>query len=164
MRRRVQVRAMDIMTRAMITVDSTASIREAAIVLLDAGISGAPVCDRFGRIVGLFSLRDIARFERERGGTPEIETLRGRRSTELPWGFHFEDDPEATVQQYMTPILVTVVETANLSQVIRTMMDRKVHRVLVRNDDGEIVGLVSALDILHSMLAEPSVEALSAIA
>jgi CBS domain-containing protein len=64
----------------------------------------------------------------------------------------------------MTPIVITVAETAKLSQVIRTMLDRKVHRVLVRNDDGEIVGIVSALDILHSMLAEPSVEALSTIA
>jgi CBS domain-containing protein len=47
------LRAADIMTRRMITVDSNASIREVAVVLVDNEISGAPVRDELGRITGL---------------------------------------------------------------------------------------------------------------
>jgi CBS-domain-containing membrane protein len=156
--------AAEVMTRKVITIDEDASIREAAMLLLDHGISGAPVKDEFGRIIGLISLRDIARFERERTGTRVEELPYGCvQGPRLPFGFHLDNEDEAAVRQFMTPILITVRDQAPVREVIQTLIERAVHRVLVRNVEGDIVGLISALDILHSLLAEPSAATLATI-
>lgn len=51
----------DIMTRRVITIKSTASIAEAARLMIDLGIRHLPVVDDTGRLVGVVSLRDLAR-------------------------------------------------------------------------------------------------------
>jgi CBS domain-containing protein len=171
-----ELRATDIMSSKMLTVPVNASIREAAALLIDHEISGAPVCDEIDRIVGMISLRDIARAERERvemeapmeadlkvvpglmaserrsTTTPNVEApqeIAGRIG--VPYGFHVElEDPEG-VREFMTPIPVTVAEDATLTDLARTMLQRRVHRVLVRNAEGKIVGLVSALDLVRGL-------------
>jgi CBS domain-containing protein len=161
---RTALRAMDIMTSDMITVDADASIREAAALLIDHGISGAPVRDEFGRIIGLLSLRDVARYAREGGeggGEPPAQVGRAESSrsgrhapAHLPWGFHFEAAEGTQVRQFMTPILITMPREATLSEVSSAMLERRVHRILVRDVEGEIVGIISALDVLRAM-SEP---------
>jgi predicted transcriptional regulator len=149
------LRAADIMTRRMITVDSNASIREVAVVLVDNEISGAPVRDELGRITGLISLRDIARYERERPpgaqaalqeSDADIESAHG-----VPWGYHVEPADLGRVREFMTPIVIALPEEAPLADVVRAMLERRVHRILVRNDEGDIVGIISAIDVLRAV-------------
>lgn len=168
MQSKTQMRAAQIMTRKMITTPSDAPIAEAAALLVDHGISGMPVRDEFGRIVGVISLRDIVRFERERTNTVEEPSDAGRdwgaegsggrwQMSRVPWGYHLEPSEVAQVRDFMTPVLIALPEDASILQIVSTMLERKVHRVLVRNAEGEIVGLVSALDVLRA-LVEPGLD------
>ena len=174
MRTQMDLHAADVMTREMITVPATASIREAAAVLVDREISGAPVRDELGRIIGVVSLRDIARFERERSGfeppdekdmevVPGLTAAESRSSTRpnpesaedlagrvsVPYGFHLEMEEPVSVRDVMSPASVTVPGDADLYQVAQTMVRQRQHRVLVRDTRGEIVGLISALDLVR---------------
>ena len=60
----------DVMTRDVITVPRSASLKEAASVLVQRGISGVPVVDD-GKVVGVFSERDLLFKEQ---GKPEAPT------------------------------------------------------------------------------------------
>lgn len=131
MKELAEPRAQDIMTSEMITVEADASIHEAATLLVDHGISGAPVRDEFGRIVGLISLRDIVRFEAE-----------ARK--------------EGQVRSYMTPIVIALPEDSSIHEVIEAMLQRNVHRVLVRDTEGDIRGIISSLDVLRALFREPA--------
>jgi CBS domain-containing protein len=171
-----ELRAADIMARALITVRENASIREAAALLIDREISGAPVSDGAGRIIGLISLRDLARVERERSALEEpqerdVKLVPGitgpeRRSSAppnveapeeiagrvgLPYGFHVEPEEPLTVREVMTPFTVTVGLDFDLTEVARTLLQHKIHRALVRDSSGAIVGLVSALDLVRAL-------------
>jgi CBS domain-containing protein len=163
MQSRTDIRAAQIMTSEMITTSSNAPIAEAAALLVDHGISGMPVRDEFGRIVGLISLRDIVRFERERTLTVEEDADRtedwgaegsvGRwQMSKVPWGYHLEPAEVAQVRDFMTPIVISLPKEATVQDVARAMLDRKVHRVLVHNGEGEVVGIISALDVVRAMV------------
>src|SRR5262245_31340438 len=95
-----EVRAADIMTTNIVTTNRNSSIADAAALLVHYGISGMPVRDEAGRIVGLISLRDIVRFERERTSNDEEDRAerdwtapgsQGRwQMSHAPWGYHLE--------------------------------------------------------------------------
>jgi CBS domain-containing protein len=59
----------DLMSRDVKTLDAQLSIREAALLLAQWGIHGAPVVDADGRCVGVFSVSDLARATASRGGS-----------------------------------------------------------------------------------------------
>ena len=161
MQPKTDFRAADIMTTDIITTTRDASISEAASMLVLNGISGMPVRDEIGRIVGLISLRDIVRFERERSSLDADDRAEGDwnapgaqgrwQLSHAPWGYHLESSKVAQVQDYMTPVVIALPGEASLDQVIDAMLDRHVHRVLVRDSEGEIVGIISALDVMRAM-------------
>ena len=156
-----EVRAADIMTTNIVTTSRISSIADAAALLVHYGISGMPVRDETGRIVGLISLRDIVRFERERSSNDEEDRAerdwtapgaQGRwQMSHAPWGYHLEASSIAQVQDFMTPIVISLPRDASLDAIVDAMLDSHVHRVLVSGADGEIIGIISALDVLRAL-------------
>ena len=67
------MRALDVMTTTVISVKPEMTVRDAAKVLVDQGISGAPVLDATGRIVGMLSEGDLIH-------RTELDTQERRRS------------------------------------------------------------------------------------
>jgi CBS domain-containing protein len=59
--REINMRAHQIMTRDVITVGPDASMREAASLMLDRRISGLPVLDKDGKLIGIISEGDFVR-------------------------------------------------------------------------------------------------------
>ena len=51
----------------------------------------------------------------------------------------------------MTPIVISLPRDASLDAIVDAMLDSHVHRVLVSGADGEIVGIISALDVLRAL-------------
>jgi CBS domain-containing protein len=128
------MRAQDIMEKGVVTVSPELPLREFEELLAGEEISGAPVTDGDGRVLGIASKTDV------------IETLIQR----IPDAF--ELGPELRVADVMTPGAVCVGPDATLVEVARAMVDGRLHRVLV--SDGErLLGIITALDVLRAVAA-----------
>jgi CBS-domain-containing membrane protein len=72
----LELTAADLMTRDVITIPQSMSLRDAARVLHQAGVGGAPVVDELGRCVGVVSGFDFVRWAE--GADPEVKSTEGR--------------------------------------------------------------------------------------
>lgn len=143
------MRAHQIMTRAVITIRSDATILEAARIMLQYHLSGLPVVDVAGKLIGIVSEGDFIR----RG---EIGTQR-RRGRWLR--FLFGDGSAANdyvhehgrkVADVMTPEPFTVTEDATLEEIVTSMETHGVKRLPVMRGD-RLVGIVSRANLLQAV-------------
>lgn len=146
--------ARDVMRRDVITIDRATPLSEVERVFADQKISGAPVTDETGAIVGVLSLRDLveryvedadARPRRSRGyfhlSTEELEDD-DYELTELP------EETEETAEDVMTAEVFSVAADAPLAEVARAMVEKRIHRVLVQSG-GHFAGIVGTFEILQ---------------
>ena len=158
------MRAMDVMTTNVITVDPNTSVQVLATLLSERGISGVPVVDLDNRLVGIISEGDL--LHRAETGT-ERRTER-RRSR---WLDTFASDQEAardyvkahgrTVKEIMTRDVISVSDTTELADIATLLETRRIKRVPVVRD-GKLVGIVSRANLVRALAmtkSEPTVEA-----
>jgi CBS domain-containing protein len=131
------MRAADIMQKDVITVSPELRLREFEELLTGEDISGAPVTDADGRILGIASKTDIVAALAER--IPNVLEL----------------EPELAVSDVMTQGFVSVRPDAALADVARTMVDGQLHRVLVTDGD-RLLGIVTSFDVLRAVAARRS--------
>jgi len=146
--------ARDIMSRDLICVNDDLPVAELARLLTDKGISGAPVLDRRGQLVGVVSVTDIVSHELKVGHTVVTESeYYGRpdiisRSEMRQLGVHVEDYGDELVRDIMSPIVISSPATATVSELAERMGVNRVHRLLITDDDETVIGMVSALDLI----------------
>ena len=148
--------ARDIMRSDVITIDQSAPLSEVERILVENRISGAPVADETGAIVGVVSLRDlIERYAED----PDARPRRGRGWFHLDTNELDEEDVESsevpeeaeeTARDVMTAEVYSVPDDAGLRDIARTMHEHHIHRVLVEAD-GMYVGLVTTMDLLGAI-------------
>ncbi len=162
MERLFTLTAADLMHRPVHTIRDDQSVHEAAAVLIEHGIQGAPVVNRFGKVVGVLSATDIARYERDRHPDVVRESDYYRlaetgRAQDVEWekGFHIEGTGSTKVREVMTPKVYSVPEDAHIGTVLGTLVDNHIHRVVVlAKENGKLQGVVSATDIMRALLSE----------
>lgn len=142
--------ASEIMTRGVVTVPSRASILEAMRLMLGQRISGLPVTDVFGRLVGILTERDLLR--RAETGTEKnrpkwLRLLRGPKLQAQDY-VHTHG---RIVDEVMTRTVLTVTETTPLDELVEIMETRHVKRLPVITDD-RVVGMVSQADLLRVLV------------
>ena len=141
------------MTVSPLSLRDSATLREAIAFLIDRGIGGAPVIDEAGRPVGVLTQTDILVHDRENVehiGPPEYESggalAKGRlggvpdRARGLDAG-----------RDMMTPAVFSVGAYAPAARAIAEMRDLNVHRLFVVDDNGVLVGVITALDVLRHL-------------
>jgi CBS domain-containing protein len=143
--------AEDIMSRNVLCVFADTDLRDLMKILLDCGITGAPVTTKAGTLMGVVSQTDLLRYnvgrddelvmESDFYGTARVE---GRY---LPRGFQIADANTATVSDVMTPVVHKVKPPTPVEDVARMMRRKHVHRVIVE-EKGKVVGIISALDVI----------------
>ncbi len=149
-----RLRARDIMIPSVLTVRDNMSVQDAAHFLIEHEISGAPVVDGYDNTVGVFSLTDIAREKAEQGETASNRFFRNFYAE----GWEDELEPEEMeqlamggesrlVRDAMTPAIYTVSEQASVSEIAAAMIEGRVHRLFVTDEDC-LTGIVTTLDIL----------------
>lgn len=153
--------AQDVMTQHVISVSPDTPTEQVARLLLQNSISAAPVIDATGALVGMVSEGDlIGRNDADR------EARRDWWLTLLAEGEPLSEQFLATLRarsrvarEVMSGPVVTVIETANVTDVARLLTSKKIKRVpVVRN--GRVVGIVSRADLLRAPAGEPNPESL----
>ena len=118
----------------LITISTTASIREAVRTISDEQVGMLLVVNDQTRLVGLLSERDIVGFLARRGSL---------------------DSP---VSAAMSTDWLTTAPQESITNLVRTMTEKRARHIPVLSD-GELVGVISIGDILKSRLVEKNQEA-----
>lgn len=136
------------------------TIHELATFLTENEIPGAPVLDEGGKLVGVVSVTDIALSEAERASV-EVDPTRPsfysggwkeRVNRGDLSGMHIENNG-LLVRDIMTPAAYTIPETTPVSQIAKTMIAGRLHRLLVTRHH-QLIGIITTLDLLKLLVQE----------
>lgn len=149
----------DVMTRQVVTARPEMSLRDLALLLSEHRISGMPVLDGSGGVVGVISEADI--LAKERGHEPS-------HGSGLSWLFGERAAPDelrrhaaTTVGEAMTTPAIIIEQDRPLREAAALMLDRGVNRLPV-TANGLLVGILSRADLVRAYIRRDQ-EALSAI-
>ena len=149
--------ARDVMTTEVVSVPPESSVSEIAKLLLDRGISAAPVVDADGVPLGMVSEGDlIGRDETAREARKDWWLALLAEGQPLPPEFLASLQPIAhKARDLMSAPLVTVGEEAGVDEIAKLLATHHIKRVPVLRD-GHIVGIVSRADLLRALVAAPA--------
>jgi CBS domain-containing protein len=134
----------DLMTTEVVTFQPTTPFKEIVAQLGRHRISGAPVVDADGRLVGIVSEADL--LLKEEHPDPDSETaLLWTRRRRTEWG----KAAAATAGELMTSDPVTVPPTATVGEAARQLHAAGVKRLPVVDERGRLVGICSRRDLLQ---------------
>jgi len=138
----------DLMSADIMTVADDMTTDEVARYLIEHEISGAPVVDEQGHLVGVVSMTDIGRSaaETSTGASARTGFWRDERLLE-DYGPQDVEDRAVTVRDVMTPAIHQVPVTASAAEVARQMVEHHVHRLVV-TEGKEPVGIITSMDLL----------------
>ena len=142
--------ASDVMTREILSVGPDTTVAEAIRTMLDNRISGLPVIDEAGRLVGILTEGDLMRrgetgTERQRPRWLEILMGPGRLAGEYVRTYGRK------VDGIMTRDVVSVTPDTPLKEVVELMERRRIKRMPVLDGD-VLVGILSRADLLRALL------------
>src|SRR6202158_2822059 len=143
------MRAHQIMTRPIITVTPETAIVEAANTMLQRHVSGLPVVDAVGKLVGMVSEGDFIRrseigTQRKRGRWLKLILGPGKAATD------FVHEHGCKVAEIMTPEPLTITEDTGLEEIVQLMEKNNVKRLPVTRGE-QIVGIVSRANLLQAV-------------
>ena len=137
----------ELMTPDPKSVRHDATVAEVATFLSTRGFSAAPVIDEAGRPVGVVSRTDLLSYQGQRSARV-IGAVAGRPGD----GVGLSVAPaEALVSDVMTPAVYCVSSDATSTSVVEKMLALNVRRLFVVDDQGVLIGVVSAFDVLRAL-------------
>jgi CBS domain-containing protein len=143
------MKARDIMSTKVVTVSPDTQVRDVAALMIEKNISGLPVVNESGSVVGIISEGDLLR-------RPEIGTEKHRRRWLLFFARVDEQARDYTkshalrASDVMTKQVVHIAEDSSLSDVVETMERHNVKRLPVLSD-GKLAGIVTRRDMLRAL-------------
>jgi CBS domain-containing protein len=144
------MKASDVMTRSVISVEPDSSVFNAARLMLQNRISGLPVIDSAGNLVGMITEGDLLR---------RVETGTGHRR---PRWIEFLIGPGRLAEEYthtsgrrvhevMTPNVHTVPDDAPLEEVVRLMERHRIKRLPVTRGKS-VIGIVTRANLMRALI------------
>lgn len=143
------MKAKDIMTADVITIRPDTTVREVAKLMTEKHISGVPVVDAEGRLLGLLSQSDL--LHRQELGT----------ETRRKWWLHVFADPDRLAMEYtkshglkagdiMSKHIISVSPETELADVAAILDKNRIKRVPVMAN-GALVGIVTRTDLVKAL-------------
>ncbi len=149
------MKAADIMVTNVVSVGPDASVREIASLMLERRISGVPVIDASGRVLGIVSEGDLIR-------RPEL----GTDKSATGWLSVFLSEDESArdfikthglkAHEVMSHPAICVAPEAPLADVVRLLERHRVKRLPVVAH-GKLTGLVTRADLLRALVARQAI-------
>lgn len=148
--------AADVMTSSLATVHADTNLQTAARMMLEFQVSGLPVVDDAGKVVGVISEADLIR-------TDDVADKRH------DWWLHVLADGYQLAPEYLMAIdevqrpvssvmhheVISVALTTPVREVTQFMSKHNIKRVLVL-DEGKLVGIVSRSDLMKAIAKSKS--------
>ncbi|NIL98378.1 MAG: CBS domain-containing protein [Planctomycetales bacterium] len=158
-----ELTASDIMQRDVVVVYDSDNLQDAMNLMTQNHVTGLPVVNSKSKCVGVITASDILNYEQEhseflaeansdmaRHFNPDTQQWESVRIT----SFALEEFAEISVSEVMSPDVVYVQASTPIREVARRMRDKKIHRVLVMNDEFRLFGIISAFDFVELFAEE----------
>ena len=141
----------DAMTRDVTTIAQDRDVHELEKLMLGQKVHGLPVVDEDGRLVGVVSQTDVLAWHFEAGvdGASFYGESGVLLDKERTGNLHISDIRSATVKEIMSPLVYCVAEDRPVVEAAATMIRNWIHRLIVVDDDLRVLGVISAIDLLH---------------
>ena len=143
----------DVMSHNPVVVKPETPLQEAIKILAERRISGLPVVDNDGKLLGIISETDL--MWQETGVTPPAYIMFLDSVIYLQNPAVYERDLHKalgqTVGEVMSKNPVTVSPEKSVKQAAQLMHDRNVHRLPVLDDGGQVIGILTRGDIIRAM-------------
>jgi CBS-domain-containing membrane protein len=136
------VTAADLMSDNPVSVRADATVAEAVQLLTRRGYSAAPVIDLSGRAVGVVSRSDVLVHDREQLAGPYLAP----EDSDAPG-----TGTVTRVRDIMTPVVFSVTPDTPAEEVVKQMLDWKVHHLFVIDQSQVLIGVISTLDVLKHL-------------
>ena len=150
------IKAKDIMTTNVITVKPETPIRELARIVVENKISGVPVVNDEGLIVGIVTEHDLIS-QNKRLHIPTV--IRLFDFFYIPNQKEIEHEIKsmsaATVGEICSKDVITVTEDAPLDEIATYIAEKKIHLIPVVRD-GKLIGIIGKYDIVRAIAGESS--------
>lgn len=143
------------MQRRVTEISVDAQMQEAARILADAEVTGAPVVDAAGHCVGVLSATDFAKRELQRAEGEEVGEFRFEHMLVKKTSFEplqIVTIASDCVGEHMTTAVQTIYPGATLLQAARVMIGEHIHRLVVVDEDGRTEGILSSLDVINAVV------------
>jgi len=145
------VNVSEVMRREVVTVNPDSPITQVVELLLGKNFTAVPVIDAQRKVVGMVSDNDLL----TRGGMNLSLSLRkAMADPEFVRKLHESlADPQRKVSEVMTAQVVTTTPDTVLGAAARLMIDKRLKRLPVVDEEGTLVGILGRLDILNTIAA-----------
>lgn len=131
----------DVMTTRVVAVPGSAEYKQIVTLLRRHRVSAVPVLDAAGKVTGVVSEADLL--------LKQTAPAMPAGAVRLAWRLRVRSKASAvTAAELMTSPAVTIGPDADAGQAARLMQDRHVKRLPVVDADGQLVGIVSRVDVL----------------
>jgi CBS-domain-containing membrane protein len=147
------VKAKDIMTKDVITVRPDATIEELARLFVEHKISGAPVVDSGGELIGIVTENDLIS-QNKRLHIPTVVRLfdafimlesKSRVEQEI------KKMAASTAGEICSRDMITVSQDAGIADIATIMSEKKAHLIPVV-EEGKLVGIIGKMDMIKGMI------------
>jgi CBS domain-containing protein len=148
------LKAKDIMTKEVITVKPETTLEELARLLMKRQISGAPVVNDNGKIIGIVTENDLI----SKNSRLHIPTILRLFDAYIPLGTSkMESDirkmAASTVEDICTKEIITVDEEASVEYIATIMTEKRIH-ILPVVREGKLVGIIGKKDLIKGIASE----------
>lgn len=130
--RQLPLRVADVMSQPAITARKREPLGLAATRMAESGIKRLPIVDDQGKLVGIISRVDILRLLMEKPAHPLSPPPGAAR----------------TVGEVMSPVIPAVSQDADLAEIIEKLLESGLHRLIVLDEGGQAIGLISDADVV----------------
>jgi len=131
------------------TVRAGSDVHELEKLLLREKIHGVPVVDADGKLVGVVSQTDLLAWHFSTG--VDGATYYQAPTQRPPRGLRFTDIKTALVEEVMSPVVHCICPDQPVTLAAARMIERKVHRLIVVDEEAQVLGIVSATDLLRAV-------------
>ena len=142
------MRIAEVMSTELVTVRPDQSLKDVVQAMVDHGVSAVPVVDADGRVAGIVTEADVMSREAYGGGRRKplrmlVEYFSGRDPQWLRKAAGLRAD------EVMTRQIVTASPHEDVRVAARRMVEHEIKRLVVVDDEGAPVGIVSRHDVLQ---------------
>ena len=141
------------MTREVLTVTPSLPLTDAVQLLVDRKISGLPVVNDAGKLVGVLSESDLMWREKGLEEPPYMIFLGGVIFFQNPATYdrNLHKTLGQTVGEVMTPHAISIDADTTLPEAAKIMHDKKIHRLPVVDADRHPIGIITQSDIVRAI-------------